>query len=129
MGGILVDKASKGSKGKKDDPFTRQQAAIEKYGEEPTFINEEQDALGLFAALMETVQTGAPPLPSLPPLPTVYREPEIDWEKRQDKLASKASADFNTSKRKKKGRTSTIATSPLIEDEKTSTTKSLVNGS
>lgn len=62
----------------------------------------------------------------LPDTPEPYTSPDIDWAEKNKELSNKAKADFEDSTAKKKGRSSTILTSPLADDEEADTTKSVL---
>lgn len=117
------------SKKKGQSAADKQQDAITKYGNEPAPGASDEDTLGMFTALLNMVSQQTPIAPEITPAPSVYREADVDWKKKQTQLAGKARADFKTDQRRKKGRTSTIATSPLLDSTDTETTKSLVTGS
>lgn len=120
----------KSEKERDPTPFERQQRGLALYGEEPISNSQsDADALGIFSALLSAIGSQAPIPPQLPTPPEVFREPEVNWKERQEQLASRARADYTKEKRRKKGRKSTISTSPLIEDEQVATTGSLVTGS
>lgn len=70
---------------------------------------------------------GPPPMPEVPAVPSIIREPETDWTEKAKELASKAKADYTAEAAAKKGRSATILTSPLLEDE-APTTGSLLGG-
>ncbi len=60
--------------------------------------------------------------PEIPPAPEPIKSPVADWAKRREELAQKVKADYNLSKKRKKGRQDTIATSPLLDDQDATTT-------
>ena len=70
---------------------------------------------------------GPPPAPEVPLVPSIIREPETDWTEKSKELAAKAKADYSAEAANKKGRMATILTSPLLDDEAT-TTGSLLGG-
>jgi hypothetical protein len=77
-------------------------------------------------AMMEQVQQ--PQLPPMPQIPEIAREPVIDWTEKQDQLAAKAAADYNLSETRRKARTDTVLTSPLLEEEDATVTGSVLAG-
>jgi len=58
-----------------------------------------------------------PPVPSIPAAPAVTKDPAVDWTEKNKELANKVRADYQTSQSKKRGRTDTILTSPLLDEE------------
>jgi predicted metal-dependent peptidase len=70
-----------------------------------------------------------PQAPMLAPAPELNKEASIDWSDKHKELAAKMKADFNVDKARKKGRNDTVLTSPLLDEEDSSTTKSLLAGS
>lgn len=52
-----------------------------------------------------------------PIMPTVYRAPEVDWSSQQEQLAAKMKADYNVDEARRRTRTDTILTSPLMDEE------------
>lgn len=74
-------------------------------------------------------QLQMPEIPSMLDMPTVQRDPEIDWEEKQDQLSAKARADYNRDEMLRKGRTDTIHTSPLLDEEDATVTGSIIAGS
>ena len=65
---------------------------------------------------------------NMPGLPDVYRDPTIDWTEAQGQLNQKAKADFHADQMRRKGRTDTILTSPLLDDEEANVTGSILTG-
>lgn len=49
--------------------------------------------------------------------PTVYRAPEVDWSEQQEQLAAKVRADYNVEEARRRTRSDTILTSPLLDEE------------
>ncbi len=76
--------------------------------------------MALMPALMEASQ-GAPGLPELPAMPDVYKGGDIDWSTKSKQLASKMKADYQVKGARRKGRTDTILTSPLLDEEEAQT--------
>jgi len=62
------------------------------------------------------------PLPEIPPAPDPIKSPVEDWAARRRELEDKIRADYATSKKPRKNRQSTIATSPLLDEEEPDTT-------
>lgn len=100
------------------------------YGPEPVPASQASDEslLQMMQIMMSQVGQGAPQPPALPDLPEVSRDVEVDWDERRERLANKARADYKNDQRRKKGRSSTIITSPLIENESPDTTSLIAAG-
>jgi hypothetical protein len=101
--------------------------AVDRWGKEPKDQVEDIDMLSMFSSMMQMMQA-VPAAPALPATPSVFRAPQVDWTEKNKQLASRASADYKTSTSKKKGRSSTILTKPLLDDTEPSTTSSLLTG-
>ena len=54
---------------------------------------------------------------NMPGLPEAYRDPVIDFSEQQDKIASKAKADYHLDELRRKGVADTVLTSPLLDEE------------
>lgn len=67
------------------------------------------------------------PPPILPQAPPIVNAVDVDWTEKNKQLAEKARADYNLEKARQKGRTDTILTSPLLDEEQPLTT-SLLTG-
>ena len=85
------------------------------------------EIMSMMAGMMGMMQN-MPQAPSLPEMPTIQREPQVNWQERQDQLLAKSKADYNTEVDSKKGRSDTILTSPMLDEEDPSTTQSLLTG-
>lgn len=68
----------------------------------------------------------APPPPVIPSTPAITRTPLIDFREKQDQLASRAAADFQSDADDRKGRTDTSHSSPLLDEDDPITTASLL---
>jgi hypothetical protein len=53
---------------------------------------------------------------------------ETDWQKKMDEIKAKSAADYSEKQRLKKGRASTILTSPLLDNSDPTTSKSIISG-
>lgn len=73
-------------------------------------------------------QAQAPQLPPMPQIPEIAREPVIDWTEKQAQLAAKAKADYNIDQTRRKGRSDTILTSPLLDEDDATVTGSVLAG-
>ena len=65
--------------------------------------------------------------PSMPPMPAINTaavEP-IDWSESMAELAQKASIEYEAEQKRSHGRTDTIHTSPLLDEEEAQTTSVL----
>jgi len=69
----------------------------------------------------------APVAPIVPEAPELRRTPEVDWTTRHEELGAKAKADYKNDQARKKGRSSTVHTSPLLDEEEDET-KSIASG-
>jgi len=65
-------------------------------------------------------------MPPLPQMPVINDSPDIDWTEKNRELAARSRADFDVDEARRKGRTDTILTSPLLDDEEAETTSLLV---
>lgn len=74
-------------------------------------------------AMMELQQPQLPPMPSIP---EVARDPVIDWTEKQAQLAAKAKADYNVDEARRKGRSDTILTSPILDEDDATVTGSVL---
>jgi len=59
----------------------------------------------------------APELPDIPEAPAVEAEERVDWKERTQQLASKVKADYTDEQSRKRGRSSTLLTSPLLDED------------
>jgi cell envelope opacity-associated protein A len=80
-------------------------------------------------SMMGMMMQNMPQAPAIPELPQINREPVIDWSERHDQLLAKTKADYDNELASKKGRSSTILTSPMLDEEDPDTTQSLLTGS
>ena len=78
------------------------------------------------AAMMHSAQP--PQLPPMPQIPEIARDPVIDWTEKQEQLAAKAKADYNIDQTRRKGRSDTILTSPLLDEDDATVTGSVLAG-
>lgn len=62
-------------------------------------------------------------------IPEVTEAPEVDWSEAQAELAAKAKATYGLDQAQKVGRSATIVSSPLLDDEEAVTTQSVLAGS
>lgn len=70
-----------------------------------------------------------PQAPANPATPEVVREPVVNWAEKNAELLAKSRADYTVNQARKKGRSSTVLTSPLLDETAASTTDSLLAGS
>ena len=84
--------------------------------------------MGMMMGMMQNTMQNMPQTPQLPSMPEVRKEPVIDWAERNNQLLAKTKADYGVEAAGKKGRSSTILTSPLLDEEDPSTTQSLLTG-
>lgn len=98
----------------------------------------EPDYMTMMAMMMEGMggmassfseAASQPQMPALPAVPTVFRAPIIDWTEKQGQLNQKMKADYNVDQTRRKNRTDTILTSPLLDEEDATTTGSVLSGS
>lgn len=79
---------------------------------------------GMMAMMEMMSAASAPgPAPAMPEAiapPPIEKAPKIDWRAKQESLKAKSRADYKSETSKKKGRTQTIHTSPLLDSEDTS---------
>ena len=107
-------------------PALPPKSAVEIYGPEPTGAQSENFDFSTILTAMMGILESATQAPQIPLLPSVFREPEIDFAKKQEQLTNKARADYKSSQSRKKGRSDTILTSPFIGEGET--TESLLTG-
>jgi len=81
--------------------------------------------MGLFQQMMANQSAQMAP-PAIPDAPEVTADPVIDWTEKQKELANKVRADYEDDASRKRGRASTILTSPLL-DEQLDRTESLLS--
>lgn len=92
----------------------------DRFGPEPVKVPEdnELDIMEAFTTMLTISQSLATPaVPVIPPIPSVYRDPVVDWGERQKQIAKKVSADYELDNKRKKTRSSTIHSSPLLDDQ------------
>ena len=89
-----------------------------------------QEAMGAMMEFsmssMEQVTAMANQPPPMPEIPQIMREPIIDWAEKNAQLKAKSKADFGVDSARRKGRQDTIVTSPLLDDDETNVTPSLI---
>ena len=61
-------------------------------------------------------------------VPKVQKAPEMDYSEEQNKLANKAKATYGLDQAKKVGRMATLNSSPLLDEDTPTTTKSVLAG-
>lgn len=80
---------------------------------------------GMSAMMAMASKSSAPQYTPPPPIP----EPtSVDWVKKQEDLQKQMTEKAQTDLRKKRGRASTVLTSPLVEEEEVSTVAAKVTG-
>lgn len=72
----------------------------------------------------ETVAT-----PAALEMPEIVTATEVDWTEQNSQLSAKAKADYQSDLASKKGRLDTVLTSPLLDDDETGVSQSLLTGS
>ena len=72
--------------------------------------------MNMFSQMMAN-QSAQAPLPTIPDAPEIEKDPEIDFGERTKELANQVRADYEDEQAKKRGRASTILTSPLLDEE------------
>ena len=77
-------------------------------------------------SMLEQQLLEMPEMPSLLDMPQASRDPEIDWGEKQDQLSMKQRADYNREEMLRKGRTDTIHTSPLLDEEYANVSGSII---
>jgi len=55
--------------------------------------------------------------PKYEPPPAIIEAPTIDWTAKQKEVASKANIDITEEMKRRRGRASTVLTSPLVNEE------------
>lgn len=70
-----------------------------------------------------------PETPAALQMPEIITPTEIDWTEQNEQLAAKARADYKSDLASKKGRLDTVLTSPLLDDDETDVSQSLLTGS
>ena len=79
-------------------------------------------------SMMHQAQAQPPQLPPMPQVPEIARQPVVDWTDKQEQLAAKAKADYNVEQARRKGRSETILTSPLLDEDDATVTGSVLAG-
>ena len=64
--------------------------------------------------------------PQLPQMPEIEREPLVNWAEKNKELLNKAKGDYGVDIARRKGRSDTILTSPLLDEEDATTTTSII---
>ena len=84
--------------------------------------------MGMNAGLIKSMQEMSNTNQSvvIPQVPTVFESPEMDWSEQEAKLRAKMTGDQAVKDKQRRNRTSTIHTSPLLDNEDAETTKSLL---
>ncbi len=77
---------------------------------------------------MNAMNAQMPQQPQMTSMPETSKTKEIDWTDQNAKLAAKAKADYNVDKAKRKGRSETVPSSPLLEEEEIATTTKELGG-
>lgn len=80
---------------------------------------------GMMGGVMESMSSmmkNQPTTPTMTTLPEVNTLSDVDWADKQAQLQQKMSADYNVDEARRKGRTDTVLTSPLLDDEDATTT-------
>jgi len=79
------------------------------------------EMLGAMMQMMEGMNqqsaTSTPTPPQMPQIPEVIRTPDVDWTEKLGQLTSKSKADYALDRARKVGRTDTIHTSPLLDED------------
>lgn len=70
--------------------------------------------IGMMGEMMIMSQMNTP---QYAPPPAITSEPAVDWAARQKELQTKVDADVTAELRRKRGRASTVLTSPLVNEE------------
>lgn len=82
------------------------------------------EMLAMMSAMMEGMNaqmanaaSAIPEAPVLPDAPAIESTPAIDWTEKMDQLRAKTRAEYSAEVSDKKGRMSTIHTSPLLDND------------
>ena len=78
------------------------------------------DMEGMMAMMMQMMggmNQQAPAMPTVPDAPEVRRTPEVDWKERNAQLQARMKGDQFNDRARKKGRSDTIHTSPLLDEQ------------
>lgn len=81
--------------------------------------------MGMMSAL---ASMSSLPIPSIQQPPIGEIVPSVDWQAKQKELQSKIAADTTAELSRRRGRSSTILTSPLAEGEEIKTTSAAMTG-
>ena len=73
--------------------------------------------MSLLSMMMESASAPQAPIPTIPESPEVIADPTIDFSEKQKELANKVRADYKDDQSRKRTRSSTILTSPLLDEE------------
>jgi hypothetical protein len=88
--------------------------------------------MGMMSGMTEAMATMATQVPEMPEpvsTPQLATTEPIDWAEKMSTLNAKTRADYANEVDKKKGRTDTIHTSPLLDEDETNTTSQTLIGS
>jgi hypothetical protein len=88
--------------------------------------------MGMMSGMTEAMATMATQVPEMPepaPAPQLATTEPIDWAEKMSTLNAKTRADYANTVDNKKGRTDTIHTSPLLDEDETNTTSQTLIGS
>jgi hypothetical protein len=77
--------------------------------------------------MMAMMMNSMPQAPGIPALPDIIRDPDIDWLKLQDDLRDKMRADYKSDQEDKKGRSDTIHTDSLLDNDVDPNPNSLIS--
>lgn len=71
----------------------------------------------MLGMMMQGMAAPQAPIPEIPEAPEVEEDPVIDWRDKQAELAKKVAVDYEDDQNRKRNRTDTILTSPLLDEE------------
>ena len=87
--------------------------------------------MGMMSGMSEAMATMAAQTPQTPEpteQPQIATAAPVDWDAKMSELQAKTRADYANTTAKKKGRTDTIHTSPLLDETDTDTTTQTLIG-
>lgn len=87
-----------------------------------------ESMMQMMMAMMNNIPREMPEAPKVEPPPDIKKVEPIDWSEAQQSLAEKVRADYSSDQDKKYGIEDTTYTSPLLDDEET-TTQNVILGS
>jgi len=84
--------------------------------------------MGMMASMASMAMQNSIQMPELPTPPTIEKPMNVDWQAKQKELQNKIAADTAQDIARRRGRSSTILTSPLADGEEPTTVSAKMSG-